>query len=320
MDVTTTLFGTTLKTPIYNASGVWCTTSEELKQVYDSEWSGAVVTKSCTLNSREGNPEPRYSHSIREVSNASINSMGIPNHGIDYYIQASKDIATNEKPFTVSVSGLSISENIEILKRLSSGDNASCVSAVELNLSCPNVPGKPQLAYDFEAFEDTLSKVFELDLDLNIGLKLPPYFDMSHFGQAADVIKTAGSKVSFIVCCNSLGNGLLVDWKTESTLIRPKEGHGGVGGDFIKPIALSNVRRFYKLLDDKVDVIGCGGVKSGLDVFEHVLCGAKAVQIGTTLYKESTVCFERIMKEFSSMCLEKDYTSLESFRGKLKIV
>lgn len=66
----------------------------------------------------------------------------------------------------------------------------------------------------------------------------------------------------------------------------------------MKPIALANVRSFYKLLGDKMMIIGCGGIKNGIDVFEHLLAGASLVQLGTVLGKENTLCFERIQREF----------------------
>ena len=56
----------------------------------------------------------------------------------------------------------------------------------------------------------------------------------------------------------------------------------------MKPVALANVRSFYKLLGDRMMIIGCGGIKTGVDVFEHLLAGASLVQLGTVLGKEDT--------------------------------
>ena len=62
-----------------------------------------------------------------------------------------------------------------------------------------------------------------------------------------------------------------------------------------------------------------GGIITGLDAFEYILCGASAVQIGTIFYKEGVECFERISNELINIMKDKKYTNLESFRGKLKI-
>lgn len=324
IDVSTLIGNLKLPSPIYNASGVWCTSYSEIDAILNHPESGAVVTKSCTLDSRDGNPTPRYFDNISYIDSGSINSMGLPNNGVNYYLDVSHRIENViHKPFFLSVCGLSVNENLEILQRVIDDDNSRfSINGIELNLSCPNIPGKPQLAYDFEAFDNTLRKIFEMNelKNYQIGLKLPPYFDFAHFDQARDIINEFSDKVSFVTCCNSLGNGLVVDVNKEMTTIAPKNGYGGIGGDFIKPIALSNVRYFSQSLDGGVDVIGCGGVKSGTDVFEHVLCGASAVQIGTSLMKNGPMIFECVMNELKTLMKHKGYASLSEFRGKLKIL
>ena len=93
-----------------------------------------------------------------------------------------------------------------------------------------------------------------------------------------------------------------------------------IGGDYIKPTALANVRIFSQLLRPSIAVIGCGGVKSGSDAFEHILCGATAVQIGTQLMKEGTDCFARIATELQQIMQQKGYTNINDFKGKLKTI
>ena len=105
--------------------------------------------------------------------------------------------------------------------------------------------------------------------------------------------------------------------RDDEVTIAPKGGLGGIGGDYCKPIALANVRQFYELLKDTdIDIIGCGGIKSGQDVYEHILCGATAVQIGTHLVKTGTGCFNRILNELKEIL---DDRSLDEIRGKLKV-
>jgi len=323
IDLSTRLFGGTfMPSVLFNASGVMCTEYNQLQSVLDSPYTGAVVTKSCTLKPRSGNPEPRYADSgIIVDKNWSINSMGIPNNGVDYYLHGLSVLTTEQKPYIISVSGLSVNENLELLDKIKYTQNTK-PTAIELNLSCPNIVGKPQLSYDFDGMRHALDRVFSKyhHLDVPIGIKLSPYFDISHFESAVEVMTPWADRISFLTCSNSIGNGLLVDSDTESTLIHPKNGLGGCGGDFMRPIALSNVYMFNKLIGDKIDIIGCGGVSSGDDVFNLILAGAKAVQIGTLLARKGVGVFKDLSLELKHRMLKNGYRTIEEFRGKLKTV
>lgn len=319
VDISTSLFGLKLNTPLSNASGVHCTRMTELSDLMSCNDVGYLTSKSCTLKLREGNPEPRYYDTIAYVENGSVNSMGIPNMGIDYYLTYRRAYGSRfTKPYVISVSGLSPDENLSIFSKIENSDVQP--HAIEFNLSCPNIIGKPQIGLDFESTRDLLSKVFEsLDKPIcPIGLKLPPYFDIVHRIEAANVIDDFHKSLSFLTCINSPGNGLIIDINSESTVIYPKEGQGGIGGDFAKPFALANVRSFYELLGDKLDIIGCGGVKNGSDVFEHILCGATAVQVGTLIARKGINEFKKLNTELKDIMRLKGYTSLSQFKGKLK--
>jgi dihydroorotate dehydrogenase (fumarate) len=134
----------------------------------------------------------------------------------------------------------------------------------------------------------------------------------------ADILNN--SKVQFATCINSVGNGLVIDPEKEQAVIKPKGGFGGIGGKAIKPVALANVRKFRELLKPEIAVIGCGGVMNGIDVFEHILAGADAVQIGTALQQEGTPVFDRLIKEFKEVLQGKGYTKLSDFKNKLKVM
>ena len=101
-------------------------------------------------------------------------------------------------------------------------------------------------------------------------------------------------------------------------MIKPKGGFGGLGGTMIKPVALANVRAFWKLFAGRIPIIGTGGIVSGTDVFEHILCGASAVQIGTALVDEGVSVFQRLEKELGELLQRKGYTSLSECRGALQ--
>ncbi|QHF54087.1 MULTISPECIES: dihydroorotate oxidase [Streptococcus] len=294
---------------LMNAAGVWCMTREELAAVKDSA-AGTFVTKTATLECRSGNPEPRY----QNVPLGSINSMGLPNHGLAYYLDYLLELqeAEPEKRFILSLVGMSPDETHKILKRV---QDSNFKGLIELNLSCPNVPGKPQIAYDFEMTEKLLYTVFTY-FTKPLGIKLPPYFDIVHFDQAATIFNQF--PLAFINCVNSIGNGLYIE--DESVVIKPKNGFGGIGGEYIKPTALANVHAFYQRLRPNIQIVGTGGILTGRDAFEHILCGASMVQIGTTLQKEGIVAFGRITAELQAIMTEKGYETIEDFRGKLQYI
>lgn len=313
MSLATQFLGHAFATPFMNAAGVMCQTSDQLNTLAASS-SGSLVTKSCTSEFREGNPEPRYS----SAPLGSINSMGLPNLGFDFYF----DYALNtfpknnnrSKPLFFSISGLTLGESVSMAERLNLLGNAGKV-ILELNLSCPNVPGKPQIGYDMEDMDRYLSEVSRV-YDAPFGVKMPPYFDIAHFDAAAEVLNRY-ERVAFVTCINSVGNALLIDVKTESVLIKPKNGFGGLGGQYVLPTALANVNAFYTRCPSK-KVIGCGGVSSGSEAFMHILAGASLVQIGTQLQEEGVGVFDRVADELQAIMAEKGYSSLCDFHGRLK--
>ena len=239
--------------------------------------------------------------------------MGLPNEGLDYYLDyALKFQEKHEQTIFLSVAGMSFEENMEMLKKVNSSDFKGII---ELNLSCPNVPGKPQTGYDFEATERILQEVFTF-IKKPLGVKLPPYFDMAHFDKIAEVMNKF--PLHYVNCINSIGNGLYIDTEKEEVVIKPKDGFGGIGGEYIKPTALANVRAMYTRLNKNIQVIGCGGVLTGQDVFEHILCGASMVQVGSQLMKENPSIFGRLLSELKEIMSQKGYQSIDDFKGKLK--
>ncbi|QBF84444.1 dihydroorotate oxidase [Shewanella maritima] len=306
VNLSTEVAGVPLASYVLNASGPRCTSAEELKIVGESH-SAAIMTKSCTILPREGNPEPRY----QNLDLGSIQSMGLPNLGYKAYLEMIPTLKQHGKPVIVSVSGFSIEDNIEMV----SAFQQSAVDLIEVNFSCPNIPGKAQVAYDFEQTEQALKAITALG-DKPIGIKLAPYFDMSHFIAMADILKQY--PVKFITCINSIGNSLVIDPETEQPIIKPKGGFGGLCGEYIKPVGLANVRAFRELLGDDVQIMGVGGINTGVDAFEYLLAGADAVQVATCFEKQGAACFERIETELAQFMAKKGYTSLEDAKGKLK--
>ncbi|HEX2055936.1 MAG TPA: dihydroorotate oxidase [Nitrospiraceae bacterium] len=306
MDLSSSIAGVRFPSCFMNASGALCVTREELTALGRSR-SGAIVTKSMTVEPRNGNSEPRYVG----FPGGSINSMGLPNLGYRAYVDLVPELRRFGKPIVASVAGLCEDDFVKIAAAV----NVAKPDLIEINLSCPNIPGKPQIGYDPQDSERLLRRVRAL-ISVPMGVKLPPYFDPAHQVVMADVIRRTG--VDFLTLINSVGNGLVVDPDRESVVIKPKGGFGGLGGTIIKPVALANVRAFWRLLEGTCPIIGTGGIVGGIDAFEHFLCGASAVQVGTALVEEGLGVFERLERELTVWLEKKGYESPVACRGRLK--
>lgn len=306
IDISTKIAGIKLDTCITNTAGPADITLEELEIIAKSN-SSAVTMKSCTLQPRVGNPEPRYA----DLEYGSINSMGLPNLGYKAYIKFSKSLKKYQKPIIASICGMTLEDNVTMFKAFNNSD----ADIIEFNPGSPNTIGKPIVGYDPEEMDRLLAAVSKV-CKKPWGVKLPPYFDLVHFEQISEVIKKY--PVKFVTCINSIGNGLVVNPYTERPLIKPKRGLGGIGGKYIKYTALANVRRFYELFADKIQVIGVGGVYTGIDAFELILAGASAVQIGTAFLQKGPGIFAKVQSDLKDFMAQKGYKRLADFKGKLK--
>ena len=308
-DISTEIAGVKFETCVFNAAGSADVTLKELEVIGKSK-SSAITMKSCTLEPRKGNPEPRYA----DLEFGSINSMGLPNLGYKAYVKFSKIVKEKyAKPVVASISGMTLEDNIVIFKAF----NDSPVDLIEFNPGSPNTIGKPIVGYDFQEMDrllETVSKICKKPW----GVKLPAYFDFVHYDQIAKVIKKY--PVKFLTSVNSVGNGLVIDPNKEKTVIKPKGGFGGIGGRYIKYTALANVRKFYELLGRKIQIIGVGGVYTGVDAFEFILAGASAIQIGTAFLQKGPVIFAKAQKELLDFMEKKGYKNIEDVRGKLKTI
>lgn len=284
---------------LMNASGCHCTTKAELEELYNCSACDMIVSKSCTINSREGNPLPRY----YETDTLSINSTGLRNKGLHYYLSLVKyfeemnKASRQEKRYIISYADL---ENIDLF--ISIVQNYYSIHKIpiyfEINLSCPNIPGKGQIGYDFAETRNLLDYVFTefkeqliSNSQINIGVKLPAYFDAPHFEAMAEILNNY--PLTHITCINSLGNGFVFNEKIEQA-VAGNNGYGGIGGSVIKPFGLSNVRRFRNLIRSEISIYGCGGITSLNDIYEYKLCGADVVQIGTKLVREGISIFNKL--------------------------
>lgn len=315
-NLNTQLAGLDLPNFVYNASGVNNEIYSQLQKIALSD-SAAILLKSTTLEARKGNENPKYIVKSKLIPGCTFNSMGLPNKGIietlEFINQLKNLDLGSKKPVIVSISGLSLQENLEMLKKITENGKADLI---EINLSCPNLAGKSLVGYDLDQTKNLLQQIQKLDLKIPFGLKLPAYLDLFYFDIFSELFLKFG--VSFITCINTLGNTLVIDPQKESTVIKPKNGFGGLGGDYLKPIALGNIHNFYLRLQNKISIVGVGGIRTGLDAFEFLLAGSDCVQIATTFAQEGLGAFTRINTELQQILKSKNYTSIQQVKGKLK--
>lgn len=303
-EVSIEICGVRFPSAAINAAGAKDVSAGDLEALGQSE-AGAIVIKTTTKAFRSGNDLPRW----HTDGMGSINSMGLPNLGIERYLELVPVLRRWNKPLIASVSGIEEGDNEEMIAAY---DKAG-VDMIEVNLSCPNLAGKGQLGYDLDASREMLASCRKIT-KRPMGAKLPPYFDGFQFERMAAVLKETGA--DFVVTINSVGNTLIIDPEKEEKMIAPNGGFGGLGGSYVKPISLANVHKFSQLLD--LPIVGVGGVSSGVDAFEHLLAGASAVGVGTALVNEGPAVFTRLNAELRTVLEEHGYDGPAAARGKLK--
>ena len=299
-----------------NASGINNEILKQLTKIADSK-AGGVVFKSCSVELRKGNQNPKYIVKSSLIPGCTFNSMGLPNKGLTENLEYVKYLKNyTQKPLIMSIVGIidPIAENQKMVGEFQKQD---LLDFIEVNLSCPNIEGEGILGYDFESVKKIVNTLTKIEGRAKIGFKLPPYTDITQFQQISEIL--LNSKTAFVTSINTLP-GLVVDPQKESVIIKPKNGQGGLGGDFIKPLALYNVRQLFEKIGSKIDIIGVGGIKNGQDAFEFLLAGASLVQIGTGFAHQGIEVFEKINMELEQILLQKNYKSTQEVKGKLKFL
>jgi dihydroorotate dehydrogenase (NAD+) catalytic subunit len=277
IDLSGDLAGIKLKNPIMPASGCFGF-GREFAEFYDLSKLGGIAVKATSLEQRAGNWTPR----VAETYAGMINSIGLQNPGIDKVI--SEELKFLEKYDTeifVNIVGHSIEDYMQVSERISRVNN---VSALELNVSCPNVKDGTHFGTDAKLLEALVSEVKKVATK-PVFVKLSPNVtDIVSMAKAAQ--KGGADGLSMI---NTL-LGMRIDMKTRKPVIARKM--GGLSGPAIKPVA---IRMIYDVSQEvKLPIIGMGGIMNADDVLEFIYAGASAVAIGTANFIEPFACLEII--------------------------
>ena len=301
----TSIAGIRLDHPIMNAAGPRCKTVEEIQQLARTPVA-AVMVGSITWEMRPGNQGEVY---FSELGEFSLNSLGLPNGGRDYYTLYLPEMAQMAhqagKTLWVSVAGFTPEEyaNLTLLAVKHGAD------VVELNLGCPNVweggTQKRIASFDPLLVEEILKRVQQaVDDEINpdapksFALKVSPYSDPLLLEEVAAVVAKS-PLVQALTAINTFPNGFA--WKENGkSSISPQFSNGlaGMAGPALKAVALGQVIQWRTNLPRHIDVIGAGGVNSGQDVIDYLNAGAKAVQIATAFADQGPQVFDRILTEF----------------------
>jgi dihydroorotate dehydrogenase (NAD+) catalytic subunit len=262
-----------LPNPILTASG--CASSgRELAQFFDVSKIGAVVTKSVMLAPRAGRPTPR----MAETPSGMLNSIGLQGPGIDAFLQRDLPwLLSRGARAVVSIAGGTVDEFAELTSRLS---DAAGVTAIEVNISCPNVEDRGQVfACDAGAAGAVIDAVRgRARYDIPVFAKLSP--DVTDIVAIARACVAAGADGLSLI--NTL-LGMTIDVDTMRPVLAGMT--GGLSGPAIRPVAVRCIWQVREALPD-VPVIGMGGVQTGRDALELILAGATLVSVGTTIFHD----------------------------------
>lgn len=257
---------------------------------------GAAVAKSVSYEPWPGRPPPR----LAPAGTGMLNGIGIQNPGIDQWRSGLPDLRSLPVPVWGSAVGTDASEFALVAKGLT----AAGVSALEVNLSCPNLAEGKMFALDPSAAARVVAAV-RAATDLPVGAKLSP--NSENIVAVARAVTTAGA--DFVVLTNTVW-GMGIDLNTRSPSLSGIV--GGYSGVPLKPIALRCVWEVAAALD--VPIVGCGGVRCGEDVVEYLLAGASAVAIGSAHFAEPRAG-RRILREVDAWCRREKVESVRQLVG-----
>lgn len=260
-----------LPNPILVASGTFGY-AREMQGLVDLSRLGGIVPKTITLLPRAGNAPWR----TVETPAGMLNSIGLDNDGIEAFIEHHLPyLAQLGTPIVVSIAGHDLQEFAEMAARL---EGQQGVSALELNISCPNVSGGVDFGVEPTLCERVVGGVRRA-CTLPILAKLTP--NVADIAAVARAAENAGADaISAVNTCL----GMAVNWRRQ----RPLLGNivGGLSGPAIKPIALRCVYQIARAV--RIPVVGIGGIATIDDVMEFLVAGASAVQIGTANFYNPT--------------------------------
>lgn len=253
-----------LKNPVMPASGTWGVGRED-PGLFDVAQLGAVVTKSLMVEPREGNAPLR----IVETPGGMLNSVGLPSHGLDAWLEeVLPDLRALDTVRVASVGGHDADEFVTAIRAI---DDAGGVDAYELNLSCPNIGARVLIAESADLLTRVVAACRRATARPVFAKLSPNVLHVAEFARAAEY---AGADA--VTVANTL-RSMAIDTETRRPLLGTIQ--GGISGPAIRPVILWKVWETAAAVG--IPVIASGGACEARDAVEFLLAGASAVQYGT---------------------------------------
>ena len=299
-DLSVTIAGHTFKNPVMPASGAYDYFDNNVNAFPMSEL-GAIMIKSVHRQARPGNPPQR----IVEVTGGMLNAVGIPSVGIEYFVENEiSKYANMGTSVVLSIAGSQIEHYAECLEILN--DNP-IISAVELNLSCPNVGTGLAFSLDPEVLTETVQSARK-KTQLPLFVKLAP--NITDIRVTAKASEDAGADA--ITVANTW-RGMKIDIEKR----RPVLGNtsGGMSGPAIKPQTMYQVWQSAEVVN--IPIIASGGISTWQDAIEYFLAGASMVQVGSANFT-NPMCMPEVISGIDSYLNDHSYSSISDIVGAAK--
>lgn len=300
VDMAVDLGGLAMKNPVTTASGTFAA-GHEYNDFYGIDRLGAVTTKGVSLYGWEGNDSPR----LAETPSGMLNSIGLQNPGVEHLKE--HDLAWLsgiDVPVIVNVSGHSFDEYVQVIEALEDAP----VDAYEINISCPNVDaGGMTMGCHVPSVEAVVGRCRAATKRPMIVKLTPNVTDITEIAKAAEA--SGADAVSLI---NTL-LGMAVDAKRR----RPQLARvvGGLSGPAVKPVALRMVWQCHNAVD--IPILGMGGICTGEDAIEFMLCGATAVAVGTANFMDPLAA-PNVIDGIYGYCASQGVTDVKQLIGALE--
>lgn len=290
-----------LRNPVMTASGTFGY-AREFSNLVNLHRLGGIIVKGISLSPRSGNPPPR----IVETACGMLNAIGLENVGVKRFILEKLPYLKGlDTPIVVNVLGDSVEDYGEIARKL---DGVEGISALEVNISCPNVKKGGVAFGTVPEMAATVTRKVRQATSLPVIIKLSP--NVTDIVLMARAVEDAGADAVSLI--NTL-IGMAIDTRTRSP--RLANVIGGLSGPAIKPVALRMVWQVAGAVS--IPVIGIGGITSADDALEFLLAGATAIQVGTANFFDPSAP-EKIIQGIQDYLQQQDEQTVRDIIGTLQ--
>lgn len=296
MSLKVNICGIEFNNPVIAASGTFGF-GKEFADYIDINKLGGISSKGLTLHKNLGNKGIR----IYETAAGIMNSIGLQNPGIEYFIKEELPFLETKDAVTIAnLGGHSVEDYVKGAQML----DKTSVPIIELNISCPNVKEggmafgtNPKKACEvIEKVRKATKKVLMVKLSPNVG-------DIKEFVKISE-----NSGADCISLVNTF-NALAIDVDNKKAVFENKT--AGLSGPCIKPIAL---RMVYEASNaTNLPIIGMGGISNYRDCLEFIMAGASAVQVGTSNFVDFNTMIN-IVDDLEKYMQRENLNSLEEIR------